>query len=300
MTSAAAGPRRWPAVLALLVNAAIWGCSWWPFRQLLGLGVHPLLATSLVFVVGSVVVALYRRRSLAMMLASPGCWAIALASGLTNGGFNWAVTLGPVVRVVLLFYLMPVWAALLARWMLGERLDVAAVVRIALGLAGAVFVLWQPGAGLPLPERLSEWLALGGGVGFALVNVLLRRFASVPTDARVLAMFVGCAACLLPLGIARHLLDPDASALVDAWIAGAPLIVAMLAGLAVLLLSANLALQYGAARLPTNLASVIMLSEIVFATVSAIWWDGEALTPRILAGGAMILGSALLAARSPH
>ena len=38
-----------------------------------------------------------------------------LAAGTTNATFNWAVTLGDVVRVVLLFYLMPLWAVLLAR-----------------------------------------------------------------------------------------------------------------------------------------------------------------------------------------
>jgi drug/metabolite transporter (DMT)-like permease len=36
--------------------------------------------------------------------------------------FNWAVTIGDVGRVVLLFYLMPAWAALFARLVLGEPL----------------------------------------------------------------------------------------------------------------------------------------------------------------------------------
>ena len=40
---------------------------------------------------------------------------------MTNVGFNWAVTMGDVVRVVLLFYLMPLWAVLLAWPLLGER-----------------------------------------------------------------------------------------------------------------------------------------------------------------------------------
>ena len=44
----------------------------------------------------------------------PDLWTLLLAAGLTNIGFNWAVTVGDVVRVVLLFYLMPAWAALLA------------------------------------------------------------------------------------------------------------------------------------------------------------------------------------------
>jgi hypothetical protein len=49
-------------------------------------------------------------------------WVLVLAAGTTNATFNWAVTIGDVVRVVLLFYLMPLWAVLLARLLLKERL----------------------------------------------------------------------------------------------------------------------------------------------------------------------------------
>ncbi|HYN60066.1 MAG TPA: EamA family transporter, partial [Rubrivivax sp.] len=34
-------------VLALVFNAFTWGVSWWPFRQLEALGLHPLWATAL-------------------------------------------------------------------------------------------------------------------------------------------------------------------------------------------------------------------------------------------------------------
>lgn len=36
-------------VLALLTNALIWGLAWWPFRQMLGAGLHPLWATALMY-----------------------------------------------------------------------------------------------------------------------------------------------------------------------------------------------------------------------------------------------------------
>jgi len=41
-----------------------------------------------------------------------------------------------VVRVVLLFYLMPLWAVLLARLLLHERLTPLASLRVLLALAG--------------------------------------------------------------------------------------------------------------------------------------------------------------------
>jgi len=59
----------------------------------------------------------------------------------------------------------------------------------------------------------------------------------------------------------------------------------------------NMALQYGASRVPVNISSVVMLTEIVFAAGSAVWWGGEVLTPIVMAGGGLILLAAVLAAR---
>ena len=65
--------------------------------------------------------------------------------GTTNAAFNWAVTLGDVVRVVPLFYLMPLWAVLLARLVLREPLTHHAAARVLLVPAGAAVVLWPAG-----------------------------------------------------------------------------------------------------------------------------------------------------------
>ncbi len=102
------------------------------------------------------------------------------------------MTIGDVVRVVLLFYLMPLWTVLLARWLLHEPLSPAArCCAWLLALAGALVVLWPPGGGWPLPRSLPDWLGLAGGFAFALNNVMLRREAARSEGARALAMFVG-------------------------------------------------------------------------------------------------------------
>jgi drug/metabolite transporter (DMT)-like permease len=56
------------------------------------------------------------------------------------------------------------------------------------------------------------------------------------------------------------------------------------------------ALSKYAARLPTATTSLIMLSEVLFATISAWLLGATELTPRMLLGGALIIGGALLAA----
>jgi drug/metabolite transporter (DMT)-like permease len=64
-------------------------------------------------------------------------------------------------------------------------------------------------------------------------------------------------------------------------------------------LVSNLALQYGAARLPANVTAVVMLSEVLFAALSAAWLGGESLSARTLAGGALIVAASVLAAWTP-
>jgi hypothetical protein len=93
------------AVAGLLFNAFVWGVCWWPFKQLEAQGLHPLWATAVVygFVFVSIAMWLWRSGQLQSWRGHPGLWLLLLASGLTNVGFNWAVTVGDVVRVVLLF-----------------------------------------------------------------------------------------------------------------------------------------------------------------------------------------------------
>ena len=280
------------AALALTFNAFTWGVSWWPFRQLEGQGLHALWATALIYSVAVLALTLARAEAWRQLLATPSLWWLVLASGATNAAFNWAVTIGDVVRVVLLFYLMPLWAVLLARWLLREPLTAAAALRLVLALAGAAIVLWPAGGGWPVPQTLAEWLGVVGGAAFALNNVLLRREAHRPEAARALAMFVGGAAVALVLALAL-----GAQGRVPAPPAPAAPWVLATAGMGLWFLIGNVALQFGAARLPANVTAVVMLTEVLFAAVSAVLLGAGTLTPQLALGGALIVGAALLAAR---
>jgi drug/metabolite transporter (DMT)-like permease len=208
-----------------------------------------------------------------------------------------------VVRVVLLFYLMPLWPVLLARVVLGERLTQAAALRVALGTAGAAIVLWPATASvsqgglleaLPLPRSLADLLGIVGGFSFAFNNVMLRREADRPEEGRALAMFVGGA---LVAGVLAVVLT--ASGAIPALPAPAAPWLALAGALTVVFLAGNLCLQYGAARLPANRTAVVMLTEVLFAALSALALGGGTLTPRIALGGALIVAAALLAALEP-
>ena len=129
-TYAQAWAYAWMPPLALVFNAFVWGVSWWPFRQLEAAGLHPLAATALIYLLAVLVISLARPAAWREVLTHPALWVLVLASGTTNAAFNGAVTIGDVVRVVLLFYLMPLWAVLLARLLLHEPLTARAGLRV--------------------------------------------------------------------------------------------------------------------------------------------------------------------------
>ena len=278
-------------IALLLFNAFVWGVSWWPLRELNALGLHGLWATGLVFCLATLLISAGRPAAWGALLADRRLLWLVLASGAANIAFTWGVMIGEVVRVVLLFYLMPVWAAPIARWLLGEAITPLAMLRIVLAVSGAIIVLYQPGMGWPLPSGLADCLGLVGGIAFAAVNVLLRYSAGARDDARLLSLFVGSG--MMALGLAALMTAIGAvappPALATPWLAGA-------LGLALALLAGNLALQYAAARLPSSVTVLVMLSEVPFAAISSVLIAGEALGARTLLGGAMIVAAAALAA----
>jgi len=277
------------AAAALTFNAFVWGVSWWPFRALQDHGLHPLWATALIYVFALIFLLVVQPQAWRGFLKQPLLWWLVLASGLTNVGFNWAVTVGDVVRVVLLFYLMPAWVVVLAWPLLGEKPTAGSLMRLVLSLTGVVIVLKTPASPWPVPECLADWLALMGGFCFALTNILLRKFNQTPSESRMMAMFGGGAIMATSAALIGMRLDVvtaiPSPALV--WMA-----LALCLGLAFLV--GNFALQYGAAHLRASATSLIMLSEVVFASVSSVLLGTGELTLRTLFGGSLILLASLL------
>ena len=59
------------SILALVLNALVWGVSWWPFRQLHAAGLHPLWATALMYALALVCLLLARPQALRTALQHP-------------------------------------------------------------------------------------------------------------------------------------------------------------------------------------------------------------------------------------
>ncbi len=271
------------AVAALFGGATVWGLVWYPYRALAEGGLPGAPAATVTYLIALALVLPFVRgwpRQPPLLGALGG---LALVTGWSNIGFTLGVIYGDVVRVVLLFYLSPLWTMLFARILLGEALTARGYAVMALALCGAGVMLWNPAVGAPLPHDAAEWMALSAGVAFALSNVLSRRMAAVPDAVRACAVFAGGGV----VGLAAMLWAPAAMA----WPDGRG--VALLVLLGVVLAAVNVSVQYGLARVPANRAVVIYLFELVVTATAAWWLVGDVMTVREWAGGGLIVAAGL-------
>jgi len=284
----AGGRDKTAAVFSLLTGALVWGIIWYPYRVLRDAGIDGVFATTLTYTVAALIGFVCLRTSLQRLRPSWSLAALALAAALCNLGYVLATLSGEVVRVLLLFYLAPLWTVLLSRVLLKEKLNRFGAFVVTLSLAGAATILWRPGTAFPVPHDAADWLGLGAGFSFALFNVLSRYTESINIETKSLVSFVGVVvvgACLLGTGVG----SVQWSASPAMWV--------LVGILGVVLMLANLIVQYGLARVSSNRAIVIMLSEVGFAALSSWLLADETIGLREWAGGAMIVAASVFSAK---
>lgn len=276
------------AVAALFAGATVWGLIWYPYRLIEAAGMSGLLATTLTYAVALLLGVVLFRRQLRGARIDRWLVAIALASAGCNLGYVLAVLHGEIMRVLLLFYLAPLWTVLLARLLLDERLTRAGLAVVALSLAGAAIMLWHPDTGLPWPRQGAEWLGLAAGFLFALSNVLIRRADHYGIALKSMAVFTGIV-MIGTLGIL--VVEPATVPAMSGrgW--------ALLLAVGLVLLVINPVVQYGLVRVAAGRAVVIFLFELVVAAFASWWLAGEVMGAREWFGGALIVAASLFSAK---
>lgn len=275
---------------ALLAGAALWGVVWFPYRLLARAGLDGIWSTLLTYGIALVVGCLVFRRHLPRRL-TPLALLMGAAIGWSNLAYVLGVLEGEVMRVLLLFYLAPLWTVPIARIVLHERLDRTGFGVMALAFVGAMTMLWHPGLGFPWPANRSEWFGLAAGVLFALGNVLVRRLDTMSDAEKSIVIWAG-----VTLAAVVHLWQSPAS--IAQVRAGLALEWPLVLAIGVSLVAMSYALQYGLSRMPANRAIVILLSELVVAAFAAYFLAGEVLRLQDWLGGSLIIAATIVSARN--
>jgi drug/metabolite transporter (DMT)-like permease len=277
------------AMFGILFGAVCWGLIWYPYRILQEAGISGVASSFYTYVVavGIFAVVLIKQWRAAINQPKSIIW-LAIFAGWTNLSYVLAIIDGEVMRVMLLFYLSPLWTLVLAHFWLKERTNKRGVAVIILSLIGAFTMFWQEGA-LPLPNNHAEWLALSAGMGFAMTNVITRYASNLTLTAKCIAVWVGV---LLMSIIFIVFQEAPFSNPMDMnftqWL--------LMFFIALVLMGATLFVQYGITHIPVTKASVLFMFELVVAAVGSYFLTDEIMSVREWFGGALIIVAGLFAA----
>jgi drug/metabolite transporter (DMT)-like permease len=197
-----------------------------------------------------------------------------------------AMTFAATGRVAMLAYTMPIWAALFAWLVLGERLTRARVIALALCIAGMAILIYPVARTTGLIGLL---IALAIAVSWAAGTVYV-KWARITGDPvanaawQVLVAFVIVSLCVPLVEGSLHLHQAHAPALMAAVFAGL-----IGSGLAYFLWFAVIG------RLPAMTASLGVLSAPVIGVVSTAILLGEGPTAADIVGYVLIFAAAVCA-----
>jgi len=272
---------------AIAFSGALWGLYWIPVRYLDARGVDAVWLTLGVFVAGLVLL-------VPVLIRWPGAHAAftprMLATGFLTGGafilYSIAIALTEVLNAILLFYLSPVWATVLGRFVLGERFTGARLAALGLGLGGLWVVLGGE-SGVPLPRNLGDWFALLAGVAWAFGTIRVHQDVAVPPVAHVTSLFVGGTVATVLVAL-LPVVDPGP---VPAFTTG-PVVIVL--GVAAVSVASALGILWGVRLVSPGRAGLLMMMEVVTGLASAAAFAGEPFGVPQVAGSALIVAAALV------
>jgi drug/metabolite transporter (DMT)-like permease len=273
------------AVIILLFSSIGWGLTWLPIKALGDLGLHGLHLVLIVSASVSLALLpwLIRQRTLWMPVL-PFMLLVALFGGLANVTFQVSILYGDVIRVMILFYMLPVWSVIGGRLLLGEVIDKRRIITVLFCIIGAALILdvWA------VSWTAFTWvdgLALLSGLALAANAIVFRFTANAPFTSKVGFMFLGglvlVGGILLWYPVAGELPDNQTIFWAIAYSLGWIMFV-------------SFGSMWGVTCLGAGRGSVLIVVELVVAVVSVLIITGVSLSLYEWLGCVMVLSAAVL------
>jgi drug/metabolite transporter (DMT)-like permease len=278
------------AKFASLYAGLAYGLYWIPLRALEQAGLHDVLPALMFNLVPMVLILPLIAWRWSFIVRAPLHFHVTgIVVGLSLVGYTNAFLFTDVVRVLILFYLTPVWGFLLARIFLGDLITPIRWLSILLGIGG-MLTIFDVGTGIPLPDNVGDWVALAAGVLWAVASLMMLMGKQSPIDyALWFFLWNGIAGIVVSAAFFAHsgTALPAAEVFFDVlpWLVPLALVLVIPAGFAVI---------YGPTQLNPGIAGILFMVEIGVGTVTASILTDEAFGWREMFGVLMITTAALI------
>ena len=281
------------ASITIFFSAGIWGLFWIPLHYFNDNGLGGVWVVTAINFFGFLIAAPFVLWK-AKITKSNAIWLLAIGTGmgLSNVLYFAGLILSDVVRVVFLFYLLPIWATLFSWAFFGVRLGKQRCT--ALGFAFVGIWLLLGGGSWPIPQNLGDVFGLFSGMAWALGLVVIRDRPDMDALAVSATTLLSAASLSFALGIILSIWAPDIQPPLPDISEFKAILPYVIAFGVIILWPSMFGQQWGAKYVAATTAALLTMSEVVVSTISTTLIIGSQLNWISWIGGGLIIFAILI------
>ena len=159
--------------LTVIFSCLFWGTYWIPLRSIDSVNSGSVWPLFLSFLLLALILVKPLIKSITNIFINKnyfflaGCFFAALGISL----YSESLLRGEIAKVVVLFYLCPIWGTIFARFILNHSFTIKRIFSIILGIIGLEIIVGFD-KGIILPSTTVEWIALLAGLMWAMSMTL--------------------------------------------------------------------------------------------------------------------------------
>ena len=271
--------------IAVFITSGLWGLYWIPQRALEkggltgGWGTVSQYAIPLIVLTPLMIWKIFKGKSTGLQLPMIGLF---FGGGIACYANSFLLT--DVMRVFILFYLMPVWTTIFEMIFFKQQPKWQRGVSLFLALLGLWIVFGKDG-NLPFPVNVGDWLALLGGFLCAIGAIKLEEAKSEDITSLMYSFFFYG----LLVTLFTSLIFSDAFGAFPEFSSWESMLPFLLILSLVFFIPSNIIILWSPSKIGAGLFSILVLSEIIFGTISAAFFANEPFGCRETVGGLLML-----------